>query len=154
MPVPSDFGVRESDLNEITVANDLRSAKSPEDRILEELAGKNYSPEARFAIRLALEEALTNAVKHGNRNNASKRLHIRYHVDTQRTVIGVCDEGAGFAPAKIPDPTIEENLERPCGRGIMLMCAYMTKVRYNKSGNEVWLLRVNQPEHGACDGRD
>ena len=46
-----------------------------------------------------------------------------------------------FCPEEIPDPTAEENLDRPNGRGIMLMQSYMTKVRFNRTGNEVWLLK-------------
>ena len=51
------------------------------------------------------------------------------------------DEGPGFRPELVPAPTADENLERPNGRGIMLMHAYMTKICYNETGNEVWMLK-------------
>jgi len=141
MAVPSEFGVRETDLIELVLPNDLQSARQAEARILEQLARCRYKAEISFAIKLALEEALTNAVKHGNDNDASKQLVVRYSVDPERTVIMVRDEGHGFAPTNVPDPTSDENLERPSGRGIMLMHAYMTRVHFNRAGNEVWMLK-------------
>lgn len=130
---------------EMVVPNDLRSVKEPEDFIIGELQRCNYKPDTVFAIKLALEEALTNAVKHGNRNDAGKRVTISAHVDPQVTVVMVRDEGPGFVPQEVPDCTAEENLERPSGRGIMLMHAYMSKVWFNEFGNEVWLMRTNTP---------
>jgi serine/threonine-protein kinase RsbW len=144
MKVPGQFGVQDNDLTEVVVPNDLNSAKQAEDRIMSELARCAYSPDTTFAIKLALEEALTNAIKHGNNNDASKQLTLRYAVNPQRTVIMVRDEGYGFAPRRVPDPTSDENLERPYGRGIMLMHAYMTRVHFNRAGNEVWMLKENR----------
>ncbi len=149
MTVPSDFGVREADLVELVLPNDLQSARQAEKRIMDRLAGCRYEAEVTFAIKLALEEALTNAVRHGNDNDASKQLVVRYLVDPQRTIIMVRDEGHGFTPTKVPDPTSDENLERPSGRGIMLMQAYMTRVHFNKAGNEVWMLKRNREQQSA-----
>lgn len=145
MQVPSDFGVSEADLSEMVVPNDLRAAKHPEECIMRELARYKYGRECCFAVRLAIEEALTNAIKHGNNNDSAKSLCIWFHVSEKRVVVGVADEGSGFTPKAVPDPTADENLERPNGRGIMLMQAYMTKVCYNQTGNEVWLLKRNTP---------
>lgn len=143
MDLTQQFGITLADLTEIVIPNDLRSAKQPEDRILAELQRRRYDPDAVFAIKLALEEALTNAIKHGNRNDRSKRIVVCYCIDERRALIGVRDEGGGFRPGDVPDPTADENLERPNGRGLMLMNAYMTCVRFNASGNEVWLLKEN-----------
>lgn len=145
MKVPPEFGVAQDDLVEIVVPSDLRSAKQPEQRIMLELQRLGYDEQAIFAIKLALEEALTNAIKHGNRCDASRRLTIRYAVRADRTVIAVADEGPGFAPELLPDPTADENLELPNGRGIMLMYAYMSKIRFNDQGNEVWMLKLLEP---------
>jgi serine/threonine-protein kinase RsbW len=143
MSVPEDFGVDEARCVEMVVPNDLRSAKASEDRIVAELAGHNYDRDTIFAIKLALEEALTNAIKHGNHSDPGKQLIIRFHVDDQRAAIMVGDQGNGFRPNALPDPTDNANLERPNGRGIMLMQAYMTKVYFNEAGNEVWMLKRN-----------
>ncbi|MFQ5806607.1 MAG: ATP-binding protein [Phycisphaerae bacterium] len=149
MTVPSEFGVRETDLVELVVPNDLQSARQVEKRIMDRLARCRYGAAVTFAIKLALEEALTNAVKHGNDNDASRQLVVRYSVDRERTIIMVRDEGLGFAPTGLPDPTSDENLERPSGRGIMLMQAYMTRVHFNDAGNEVWMLKTNPQARSA-----
>lgn len=144
MQAPDDFGIRDADLTEVVVPNDLRSVKQPEDRIMTALARCKYDEETIFAIKLALEEALTNGVKHGNANDPSKKITVRFYVSNDRIVIMVKDQGPGFSPDKVPDPTADENLERPNGRGIMLMHAYMTRVCYNDCGNEVWMLKERQ----------
>ncbi len=143
MNPPSEFGIPPAALCATVLPNDLRSAKHFEQMVLAEVARQLYSAESVFAIKLALEEALTNAIKHGNRNDVSKSLHLRFHVDSQRVVIGVRDEGAGFEPDLLPDPTSDENLERPNGRGIMLIRAYMTRVHYADRGNELWMMKRN-----------
>ncbi|MEW6198263.1 MAG: ATP-binding protein [Planctomycetota bacterium] len=141
MKVPPDFGVDDSALTNLTVPNDLRHIKEPEARIMAELKRCGYDEDAVFAIKLAFEEAVTNAVKHGNCNDQTKKVHLRYYVDPDRVVFMVRDEGCGFRPDQVPDPTADENLERPSGRGLMLMHSYMTKVYYSPTGNEVWLLK-------------
>jgi len=143
MKVPPDFGVDDAALVNLSVPNDLRYIREPEARIMADLKRCGYDDDTIFAIKLAFEEAATNAVKHGNCNDGSKRVHLRYYVDPQRVVFMVRDEGCGFSPAQVPDPTADENLERPSGRGLMLMQSYMTKVCYSPSGNEVWLLKEN-----------
>jgi len=131
-------------LKEIVVRNNLAAAKLPEESILREVAAAGYNEEDAFAIKLALEEAMTNAVRHGNRNDPDKKVVVRYSVSPTRTIIVVRDEGGGFVPDRVPDCTLPENIERPCGRGIMLMRAYMTEVAYNDDGNEVVMVKVNQ----------
>jgi serine/threonine-protein kinase RsbW len=143
MKAPPEFGLADTQLIAVTVPSDLRAIREPESRIMAELHRCGYENDTIFAIKLAFEEAVTNAVKHGNCWDANKQVQIHYHVDRQRVVIMVRDEGCGFAPDQVPDPTRDENLERPCGRGIMLMGAYMTKVCYCGSGNEVWMLKEN-----------
>ncbi|MCA9244275.1 MAG: ATP-binding protein [Phycisphaerales bacterium] len=141
---PSGFGVRPQELTRLVAPNTLRAAKEPEERILTALRNNGFRDEIIFGVKLALEEALTNAVKHGNRGDASKHITVSYAVTPERAVIMVADEGPGFAPDCVPDPTLDENLERPCGRGLMLMRAYMTRVEYSETGNCVWMLRENR----------
>ncbi len=145
MKVPPEFAIADAALTSVTVPNDLHSVKAPERDLMSALHRAGYDKETIFAIKLAFEEAVTNAVKHGNRNDRQKHVHIRYFVDPTRVIIGVADEGPGFSPSNVPDPTADENLERPCGRGIMLMGAYMNKVAYCGCGNEVWMLKEVEP---------
>ena len=140
--VPAEFGIDDAALTEVIVPSDLRCVREPEARLIAELRHNGYDDDTVFAIKLAFEEAVTNAVKHGNCNDRSKKVQLRYYVDPERVIFMVRDEGCGFCPDTVPDPTTDENLERPSGRGLMLMNSYMTKVRYSECGNEVWLLKV------------
>jgi len=133
------------------IASELGEAKKIEDHILAELEGFNYGEQDIFAVKLALEEALTNAIKHGNGSDPRRKFHIDCRIDEQSAEIVVADEGDGFDPSSVPDPTAEENLERPSGRGIMLMRAYMDLVEYNDKGNSVRLVRRRR---GCSHGGD
>jgi len=72
---------------------------------------------------------------------AAETVRLAYHVSPERVEIRVADEGAGFDPASVPDPTADENLMRPCGRGIMLMRSYMDEVTFSPVGNEVHMVK-------------
>jgi serine/threonine-protein kinase RsbW len=67
----------------------------------------------------------------------SKQVRITYSVHAERFDIHIVDEGTGFNPVDVPDPTAPENLERPCGRGLMLMRHYMSEVYFSPAGNSV-----------------
>ena len=101
---------------------------------------RRYDRTSIFAIKLALEEALSNAFKHGNRNDPGKEVRLRFTVATDTIVIEVEDQGEGFDLSTVPDPTATENLEIPCGRGITLMRAYMSEVSFQPPGNRVRLV--------------
>jgi len=105
--------------------------------LLEDLQASGFDDASCFAIRLALEEAMVNAFRHGNKSDPAKRVTIEWTVGADRVQLDVEDEGDGFDPESVPDPTAEENLEIPSGRGLMLIRAYMTDVRYNETGNRV-----------------
>lgn len=97
-------------------------------------------------IRLALREALNNAVRHGSRLNPRKRVHVRFHCDDgEGMTVSIRDEGAGFDPAQIPDPTAPENLERFSGRGLFMIRELMDEVEYRQGGREVVLRRRPRP---------
>ena len=125
----------------LVTRSDLAAARKVEPIVLAELQRNHYSEEAIFAVRLALEEALANAINHGNCCDRTKAVRIDYRVDPRQAIIRVQDEGPGFSRDGVPDPTARENLEKPCGRGIMLMEAYMTRVHWNKRGNQVEMIK-------------
>jgi serine/threonine-protein kinase RsbW len=100
-----------------------------------------YAGKDIFAVLLALEEAVVNAFRHGNRRDPAKRIGICYLVTASEVVLEVEDQGPGFDPCQVPDPLTEGNLDRPGGRGLFLMRAYMTWVSYNRAGNRVILAR-------------
>lgn len=117
-------------------------------------------------IGVALEEALMNAYYHGNLEVSSKlregdhkafyelakqrsglapykdrHVHVQVRLSPSETVFVIRDEGPGFDPCSLPDPSDPSNLERPCGRGVMLMRTFMDVVQYNAAGNEVTLIK-------------
>jgi serine/threonine-protein kinase RsbW len=111
------------------------------DNIEQSLDAAGYSGKETFGVRLALEEALVNAIKHGHKGDRSKKVHLRYLLTPKRFVADIEDQGPGFRIDEVPDPCAAENLERPCGRGLLLMRSYMTWVRFNKTGNRVTMCR-------------
>jgi serine/threonine-protein kinase RsbW len=127
--------------NQIVIDSDLQAARRVEDLILREAERMGYSPETGFAIRLALEEAVVNAHKHGNGADRSKHITVSYDVKPTRIIVRVRDEGAGFDPRMVPDPTAPDRISLPNGRGLMLMRAYLDDVCYNEQGNEVQLVK-------------
>lgn len=108
--------------------------------ILEEVSRCGYPEASRFALRLALEEALINAFRHGHKNLPKTPVQVEWSVDEHAARITVIDRGPGFKPDAVPDPTLDENLDVPSGRGIMLMRAYMSSIEYNESGNAVTMV--------------
>ena len=91
--------------------------------------------------RLALEEGISNAFRHGHRGLTGETpIRLRFRVGPDELHVVITDRGPGFDPGTVPDPTLEQNLEVPSGRGLMLMRAYMTSVTHNAAGNEVTLV--------------
>ena len=105
------------------------------------LEAAGYSRKERFAVRLSLEEALVNAIKHGHKGDPSKEVQLRCHFASEYFLAEVEDQGPGFRLEDVPDPFAPENYERPCGRGLLLMRNFMTWVRFNDTGNRVTMCR-------------
>lgn len=103
--------------------------------LLEYLQSTGWSDREMFGIHMAVEEALVNAIQHGNQEDPAKCVHVRYAATTHRLRIEITDEGPGFKPSEVADPTCGEQLSEPHGRGLLLMRAYMSKVEYVGCGN-------------------
>jgi serine/threonine-protein kinase RsbW len=100
-------------------------------------------------IELALREALSNAMVHGNRLDASKLVHIRCCCECGHGVfIVVRDQGHGFDPSNVPNPLAVENLGAEHGRGIHLMKLAMDEVCFERQGTEVRMRKASGPKHG------
>jgi serine/threonine-protein kinase RsbW len=87
---------------------------------------------------------MTNAFRHGNNCDPTKHITVRYKVTKKQIEIEVEDEGNGFEPGLVPDPTQPEFIDRPHGRGIMLMQAYLDEVEFSQTGNSVRLTILNR----------
>ena len=127
---------------DVEIASDPAEARKLQEEIERQLKDTLFSEKEVFSIKLALEEALINAIKHGNQFDRTKKVRISYSLSRDRFDIFIKDEGAGFDPADVPDPTAFENLERPCGRGLMLMRYYMTEVSFSSTGNSVSMSKL------------
>jgi len=128
----------------IKIPSDLDALPQVHEQIKLALEKASYTERDLWGIKLALEEALVNAIRHGNGSDPAKQVVITYAIDAKRLEISVQDEGSGFNPHAVPDPTLDENLEKPHGRGVMLMNNYMTDVRYNEQGNCVTLVKERE----------
>ncbi|MBP7050483.1 MAG: ATP-binding protein [Phycisphaerae bacterium] len=136
----------------LVVKSEPSALGKPCRQILATLNAQGYSQDDLFAVHLALEEAFLNAVKHGNKMDATKRVTVEYSVDQEKVEISITDEGDGFDPRGIPDPRVGANLYRPEGRGLLLMGAYMHVVEYNSRGNSLRMVRYKgrpAPERGS-----
>lgn len=107
------------------------------DSVLIAVSESGFDEASTFAVRLALEEAVANAFRHGNAEDPTKTVTVEYRVDEQTIWLSIEDQGSGFDPEAVPDPTEDANLEIPSGRGIMLMRAYMTEVEIMSPGNRI-----------------
>ena len=140
----SDAGGADAPLR-FDIASDYDEARAVQQRILDAVEAHGYSENAQFALKLALEEALINAVKHGNQLDPKKRVRGHAIVGDDQTVIEVQDEGPGFVRQAIPDPTLEENLEKTSGRGILLIEAYTDEVEWTDQGRHCRMVKRNSP---------
>ena len=123
---------------QVSLINDRDQINAIQDLVVEQAEEFGFPSGALFALRLAVEEAIVNAFRHGHRDlPAETPISIEYTLSPERIHVAVEDRGPGFTPAAVPDPTLDENLENPGGRGLVLMRAYMSQVRYNDRGNRV-----------------
>ncbi len=104
-------------------------------QVVKELEALEYPKASVFAVRLALHEAITNGFRHGHSNLPDEPVILEYQVDAAEARLKVEDKGPGFDPSSIADPTLDENLERGSGRGLLLIRAYMAVAEYNDKGN-------------------
>jgi serine/threonine-protein kinase RsbW len=128
--MPDDTG------GEYVIPSDLEAARRVQDRI-EAVVKTAFAEHEAFAVKMAVEEALVNAIKHGNQMDPDKSVRVAYTLRPDRFDVRITDEGPGFNPDDVPDPTAPENLERPCGRGLLLIRYYMTAVTFQDDGRTI-----------------
>ncbi len=127
----------------VTIPSDFIAGREVQRQILEGVEKHNFDTQSAFAIKLALEEALINAIKHGNKLDANKKVHVQATVSPDEAEIIIEDEGPGFERTSVPDPTADENIDKCSGRGILLMEAYMSVVEFSKQGRRIRLVKKN-----------
>jgi serine/threonine-protein kinase RsbW len=106
------------------------------------VVGKAFAEHEAFAVKMAVEEALVNAIKHGNQLDPAKTVTVTWVLHAERFEVRITDQGPGFNPDDVPDPTSPENLERPCGRGLLLIRYYMTDVSFHDAGRTIAMFKA------------
>lgn len=110
---------------DLALESSLESVDRAESAILQEAEALGFDEDDLHKIGISVRECMVNAVVHGNRYNARKKVHVKVSRTPEKIAISVADEGEGFDPSAVPDPLANENLLRFSGRGVMLMRAFM-----------------------------
>jgi serine/threonine-protein kinase RsbW len=132
------------------IPSERGAGRAVQDLVLDELSRRNWPEGEIFGIRLALEEAVVNAIKHGNQHDATKQVRIACRVTDDHLWVSIADEGRGFNPDDVPDCCCDDRLEIPSGRGIALMKAFMCHVEYTAGGNCV-VMQKRRSLNGATE---
>jgi serine/threonine-protein kinase RsbW len=117
-----------------STANNIRIVEKAIDETTGEIG---ISQESYGKILVSTLEAVNNAILHGNGSSPEKFVDIEITYKNGELKIKVSDEGSGFCPEKVPDPTTPENIETLNGRGVYLMSRLADKIKFNKAGNSV-----------------
>lgn len=113
---------------------------------------EQHAHRLRLNFRVGLTEALSNAMLYGNADDPSKRVRVEVTLTAGAIRARVTDQGHGFDPCSIPDPTCPENIMKPGGRGVFLMRKLLDEVLYNERGNQVTLVLRLDPELPGLEG--
>lgn len=111
--------------------------------VLSAMDALGYPDEAIRKMKVSLTELLVNAIGHGNRKDYTKKVLVGHLVTAEKTVVSIMDDGPGFDPEAIPDPTLPENLGKDCGRGLYIVRHYVDKVQYNERGNRIMITKYH-----------
>ena len=123
---------------ELSLPSRIETVAAAAAAVAEFVGRSGVSDDAAFGIDMAVREAVTNAVLHGNRQDENKTVDLVLKSSPDAVEISVHDQGPGFNPEEVPDPTATENLLKTSGRGIFFMRTFMDEVD--------WLIR---PEGGT-----
>ncbi len=125
----------------LRVPTDLTVVEEAVDLIARHCLASGLPPHtARFNLRVVLAEALANAIIYGNRLDPEKFVDVRVVVSRTGLTAQVCDQGDGFDPSGVPDPTEPDRLERSDGRGLFLIRKLVDEVRFNERGNTICMV--------------
>lgn len=132
---------------EIIISNDSHLLKETSKKLINILKEKKIDEDIIFDIHVGFEEALRNAMVHGNQSNPNKKVKIYTEISDNKVIISVEDEGEGFDPGKLPDPTVGENLLKESGRGVYLIKHLMDESRYENDGRKVVMVKYFNRKH-------
>jgi len=125
----------------LDIPNDLSSIEEAVDFVMQRCSTCGDDPRRlRLNLRVGLAEALANAMLYGNGRDPSKRVKVEVAFQATAITARITDEGTGFDPGTVPDPTCPANLRKTNGRGIFLMRKLLDEVHFNDCGNSVTLV--------------
>lgn len=124
------------------VPTDQLATEAIVEQLISQLVIREWGARDLFAIRMGLEEAITNAMLHGNCSTREKYVKMIARITADRLEVEIEDEGEGFDPSSVPDPRSDDRLDLPHGRGIFLMNAYMSSVEFMGRGNRVRMVKL------------
>lgn len=137
----------------LELPNDLQVIERSVDYLMERGGEVGFHPDRlRFNFRVGLTEALANAMLNGNESDPEKRVWLEADLTSDVITIRVTDEGQGFDPLKVADPTLPANRRRVGGRGIFLIRKLMDEVEFNEQGNSITMVLFNQPQERRSTG--
>ncbi len=131
------------------IPSDIAYIRKASSEIEDFLKSRNVDDSVIFDIRLSAEEAIKNAIIHGNRNNKDLPVFITYSLKGNKFTMEVEDQGGGFDPDSVSDPTEEKNLLKASGRGVFLIHKLMDEVRYNSRGNKTFMVKFIDRKKGG-----
>ena len=144
------FSIKENDFYEMIksfkIASEITNLRIVERAIDEVSAELGINPENYGKILVCTMEAVNNAIIHGNKANREKIVQIDITPEKEGLIICIEDQGNGFKPADIPDPTSADNIEKISGRGVFLMSRLADRIEFNKRGNRVTMIFKYLPD--------
>ena len=126
------------------INNDDHLLKEVSNNLVRALKEKNIDEDIVFDVHVAFEEALRNAMIHGNKLDPAKKVTVEIELGEKSVTICVEDEGFGFDPGALPDPTLDENLLKEGGRGVYLIKHLMDEVKYESGGKKIIMVKYFQ----------
>jgi serine/threonine-protein kinase RsbW len=146
LPLPSPNDPAMSDLDaswtlDKILPSDLEAGHAVIESLIAAMEATGWTGRDLFHVQMAMEEAVVNAIEHGNRRDSSKQVHVLLYVFHDRAEMTITDQGGGFDHQNVADPTEEDRLDKPRGRGVMLIRELMCESKYNDRGNSVWMLK-------------
>ena len=116
---------------ELTLPSRIETVAKAANAVADFVSRSGISEELAFGIDMAVREAVTNAVIHGNEQDEQKAVELTLKSSPEAVEITVHDQGQGFSPEEVPDPTEEENILKTSGRGIFFMRTFMDEVTWS-----------------------